>query len=452
MSNILIISDNEVLNSLYTVNLKIYTEAKVTTCNSLDEAIDYIENHENEIDLVYSLCMIDDEDTALLAYHHLIENEREIPIVVIGNQSETPDEIDVVSNAYDIRGIIQSAANSLGITAKEMAKMDIPDFYPMPIRMFFSLTTAPCDTYYRVREQSGEVRLHKIFISDEDIWPKVKEYLDEGVNILYVPASARFSFAKHVTNQLVDKLNGINENPKTETGEKLEVVEQGIETVAEQIFDGEMTKEVVDLSNKCMDTIVEVIDDVPDLKGILKELTANKSGFLYSHSIIAGFVATHILDNIEWGGESHKEKLKFVLFFHDMYLTSVYKAHPELKYEDKIIFDKNLTEEEKEVVVSHASEAADAIKRFPKMPLGVDAIIRQHHGTSNGLGFATNYKDDISPLAKVLIISEAFTEEMLKTIQRGEKVDILVIMEKLLEDFSKHTYVKITKTLETLKL
>jgi len=452
MSNILIISDNEVLNSLYSVNLKIYTESNVVTCTSLNEGINYIENHENEIDLVYSLCMIDDEDTALLAYHHLIENEREIPIIVIGSQSETPDEISVVGNPYDIRGIIQAAASGLGITAKQMADIETPDYYPMPIRMFFSLDVAPCDTFYRVREKDGTTKYHQIFMANEDIWPKVKDYLDEGVSTLYVPASMRFAFAKFVTGQLVDKLNGIAKNPKTKTGEKLEVVEQGIETVAEQLFDGEVTKEVIELSNKCMNTMEEVIDDVPDLKGLLKELTANKSGFLYSHSIIAGFVASHVLDNIEWGGESHKEKLKFVLFFHDMHLTSVYKNHPELQYEDKVIFDGNLTEEEKEAVVSHAAEAADAIKRYPKCPLGVDAIIRQHHGTSNGLGFATTYKDDISPLAKVLIISEAFTEEMLKTIQRSEKVEIPVIMNFLLEKFSKHTYVKITKTLETLRL
>ncbi len=452
MSNILIISDNEVLNSLYTVNLKIYTDSKVVTCKSLEDAIEYIENHENEIDLVYSLCMIDEEDTALLAYHHLIENEREIPIIVIGNQSEAPDEVSVVGNPYDIRGIIQSAANTFGVTAKDMAEKDMPDFYPMPIRMYFSLTLTPCDTFYRVREENGEFSYHKIFVKDEAIWPKVKDYLDEGISTLYVPSEQRFSFAKQVTTQLIDDLNGIKEDPKTKVGVKLDKVEQGIETVAEQIFDGEMTKEVIELSNQCMDTIVEVLDDVPDLKGILKELTANKSGFLYSHSIIAGFVASHALDNIEWGGESHKEKLKFVLFFHDMYLTSVYKNHPELSYEDKLIFDNNLTEDEKEVVISHAAQAADAIKRYPKCPMGVEAIIRQHHGTSNGLGFATNYKDDISPLAKVMIISEAFTEEMLKTIQRGEKVEIPVILEFLKQSFSKHTYVKITKSLETLKL
>ncbi|EQC52618.1 HD domain-containing phosphohydrolase [Bacteriovorax sp. DB6_IX] len=452
MSNILIISDNEVLNSLYTVNLKIYTGASVSTCTSLEDAIEYIENPDNKIDVVYSLCMIENEDTALLAYHHLIENGREVPIIVIGNQSEAPDEVSVVGNPYDIRGIVQQAASNLGITAKDMAEAETPDYYPMPIRMYFSLETAPCDTYYRVREKDGKLRYHKIFLANEGIWPKVKDYLDEGVSTLYVPAAMRFSFAKFVTGQLIDKLNNVIEDPKSKTGEKLDVVEQGIETVAEQIFEGEMTKEVIELSNKCMETMEEVIDDVPDLKKLLKELTANKSGFLYSHSIIAGFVATHILDNIEWGGDSHKEKLKFVLFFHDMYLTSVYKNHPELMYEDKLIFDGNLTEEEKEIVVSHAAEAAEAIKRYPKCPLGVDSIIRQHHGTSNGLGFATTYKDDISPLAKVLIISEAFTEEMYKTLQNGQKVEIPVIIEGLTEKFPKHTYVKISKTLETLKL
>ncbi len=451
MSKVLLISDNEVLNSLYSVNLKIYAGLECDVRNSLEEIVDIIEAEDFNYSMVISLCMIGDQDTALLVYHYLVENEREsIPLIVMGKQSEVPTEVQQLGNLFDVKLLIGQVATSLNITAQDMVNREVPDYYPMPIRLFFPLKNAPCNTFYQVRSSDGVVEYLTIFEENEGVWPKIRSYLDEGVHVLYVEAKNRFSLAKLVTNQLIEDMNGLSE--RSETSEKLDKVELGIETVAEQIFDGEMTKEIVELSHQCMNTLAEVIEELPDLKGLLRDLTSNKSGFLYSHSVIAGFVASHILDNIEWGGESHKEKLKFVLFFHDMHLVSVYKKYPDLMYEENLIFDNRLSEEEKEVVISHANEAADAIKRFPKCPMGVDSIIRQHHGTANGLGFATTYKDDISPLAKVLIVAEAFTEELLKSIHRGNKVDISVLVEELCLKFPKHTYVKISKELINIKL
>lgn len=450
MAKALIISDNEVLNSLYTVNFQTYLDMESDVISSLDEAVDLIRLDEFDYGVVICLCLIGDEDVALAVYHHLVENDRTSNLIVIGKQSDVPQEITLVKNIYDIRSIIQTIAKSINISAKDMASKKIDAYYPMPIRLYFSLENVSCDTYYKIRREDGSTEYVKIFSKDEPIWPKIRNYIDEGVAVLYVDSKDRFVVAKATTVQLIDKLNNVSTTSSSR--EKLDIVEQGIEAVAEQIFDGEITKEIVELSNKCMKVMEEVIEELPDVKSLLKDLMSNKSGFLYSHAIVAGFIASHILDNIEWGGEAHKDKLKFVLFFHDMYLVKIYKKYPDLSSEENLLFDEKLTEEEKEIVISHAVEAANTIKRFPKCPIGVDSIILQHHGTSNGLGFATTYKDDISPLAKVLIISEAFTEELFKGLRKGEKINVQEIIAHLIERFSKHTYVKITKALENIKL
>lgn len=450
MAKVLIISDNEVLNSLYIVNFQIYLGMDSDVVSSLDESVDLIRDDSFDYSVVLCLCLIGDEDVALAVYHHLIENDRSPNLIVIGKQSDVPDEVTLVKNSFDIRGIIQTIAKKLDITAKDMALTKVLDYYPMPIRLFFSLESSPCQTYYKVRNEEGSFDYISIFQKDEGVWPKIRSYIDEGVSVLYVESKDRFLLAKATTVQLIDKLQGLN--AKSSSEQKLDIIEQGIEAVAEQLFVGEISKEVIELSSKCMDVLEDVISDLPDLKSLLRDLSSNKSGFLYSHSIIAGFVATHILNNIEWGGEAHKEKLKFVLFFHDMYLVQIYKKFPDLTFEENLLFDDKLSEADKEVVISHASEAANAIKRFPKCPMGVDSIILQHHGTTNGLGFATNYKDDISPLSKVLIVSEAFTEELFKYMKSGEKVNVSEIVLNLTERFSKHTYVKIAKTLESIKL
>ena len=94
--------------------------------------------------------------------------------------------------------------------------------------------------------------------------------------------------------------------------------------------------------------------------------------------------------------------------------------------------------------------ASEMVKSFPRCPMGADAIILQHHGTSNGMGFAMEYKDDISPLAKVLIVSEAFVDELVEIRDNAQKVNLEEIIEKLRLKFTKHTYKKIINCLEDI--
>ncbi|MFG1483391.1 hypothetical protein ABMA79_10095 [Halobacteriovorax sp. HFRX-2_2] len=450
MKTALVICDNEVLNSIYSVNLKTYTELNLIFTSSLDEALIHIEDTDIPIDLLVTMASIGDEDTALLAFHNLIENDRDIPSIVIGEGDLVPDENYVVKNQFDIPGILQNIFECLKITPREVLAVVTEELYEMPIRLFFPFNKAFCDTYYML-ENDGVKTPAKIYDTDSDVWPKVREFLDQNVSHLLIPARERFAFTKRVTELLIESMEKVT--PETPQQESLDFVEQSIDAIAEQLFEDEgVTKEVVQLSQMCMDTMEEVIDSVPDLKSILKDLAALKSGFLYSHSIIAGYVSSHILENVEWGGPAHKEKLKFVLYFHDMYLVQVYKKYPDLMYEDKIIFDPQVSEEDKEIIINHAAEAADAIRRYPACPLGADVIIMQHHGTSNGLGFATSFKDDISPLAKVLIIAEAFTEEIYQRIEDRQKINVEDVITKLRERFTKHTYKKIIETLATIKI
>lgn len=91
------------------------------------------------------------------------------------------------------------------------------------------------------------------------------------------------------------------------------------------------------------------------------------------------------------------------------------------------------------------------VKNFPRCPMGADAIILQHHGTTNGMGFALDYKDDISPLAKVLIVSEAFIDEIIKYKDSSRELNLEEIIETIRTRFTKHTYKKIINCLETIK-
>jgi hypothetical protein len=128
--------------------------------------------------------------------------------------------------------------------------------------------------------------------------------------------------------------------------------------------------------------------------------------------------------------------------------------YPKLKDEEEILFSEEVDDADKEVVLNHARMSAEIVLGYKKAPLGADLLIKQHHGVTNGVGFAIEYKDDISPLSKVVIIAEAFVNEYLKAkeIYGDSGIDAKLIIPTLNEKFRKSSYRKIVETLDSLRL
>ena len=64
------------------------------------------------------------------------------------------------------------------------------------------------------------------------------------------------------------------------------------------------------------------------------------------------------------------------------------------------------------------------------------------------------YKDDISPLSKIIIIAENYAQELIiwKENNPDKKAPKKQILEELREKFPKHTYKKIIKVLEEIEI
>jgi hypothetical protein len=168
--------------------------------------------------------------------------------------------------------------------------------------------------------------------------------------------------------------------------------------------------------------------------------------------MLCAYVASYIVKKVPWGGETHIDKINFVLFFHDIALVPVFEKYPNSYSEEEMLFIESISEEDKNLILNHARISAELVTGLKKCPIGADLMIKQHHGISNGVGFATEYRDDISPLSKIIIISEAFIEEFMVFKNKNEAINIDLILEKLNDRFPKHTYKKIIETLQTIKI
>ncbi len=446
----ILISNHELLNDLYSFNLAAFCDVDLVQFENADLAIKEFKNQPSAYSIVICLSQIDQEDVPEKILKFFKDKSLKIPVIIVGEMSKFSN----TKRAYtlppnlNIPLVVKTSAKILGITAKEMAAKEVPDFYPIPLSMLRNFPTAPCDIFIKIGK-SGPYEFSQILKDGEDLRPndKLNSYKDDGIANFFVPSEKRLTIVNLASNLVLEKLD----DPSLTDQDKVATVEQGYEVIGGLLGENpEVTPELVNISKRCMETVSEIVHSVPKLKNLLGMMLLNKTGHLYLHSVIGTYVSRHIIHNISWGSEEHAEKLSFVFYFHDIFLAPIFAKYPHLNSEENLVFQENITEKEKEIVINHARLASEMVKNFPRCPMGADAIISQHHGTSNGMGFALEYKDDISPLAKVLIVSEAFVDEIIYAKNAGAKVNLEDILEKLRAKFTKHTYKKIISSLENI--
>ncbi len=451
MSKTLVVSDNEILNQLYMINLEVYLGTTVTLVQSTQKAMELIEGGEN-FDLIITMNMINGHDSAMTLSEFLQKKKFPSPLVIVGSPSKEMANVVIVPTSFNLQNLLRSCAQIVGVTAKSMALLEVPEFYAVTGEFLMRLREAPCPIYLQMKKSGEENNFTMIAKKGSTLIEILRKFADEGIETFYVNKLDRLLVINQISKVLCDFIKSTEHLGMVERSQALQA---GFEFAASEFcLTPEVAQDIVGIANACTKVMEEIAKDTPGLKSLLQILNSNKEGYVYTHSILASYIASHIVKKVSWGGEGHIEKINFVLFFHDIMLAPIYLKHPTLKYEEDLLFSEELSDKEKEVVLNHARLAAEVVITYKRAPLGADLLIKQHHGMTNGIGFALDFKDDISPLSKIVLIAEAFVEEYMKgkDSEASYQIDLKKILPLLIEKFKKSTYKKIIETLETLPL
>lgn len=447
MSQAILISNNEVINSLYEVNLRAYVATNVTIKKSVDSALGLLEQSPN-IDAIIcfgELADISKKKTLTDLKNFLNEKSLNIPIVILGEPKTAIEKSIVINNKFDIKSMLKAMAKILQLTAVDMASKIVPKYFPIPISLFKEIESAECNIYFRNQLDDFEYEYFVIIEKDTRVEDGLAKYLKDGVEHFYVDSADRLHFINKASVIVLQELN--NEN--LPLADRIEVTKQGMGIVAEQIFENpEVTSEIAEISKACIASMGQVVKEVPKLKNLLSMLMENKGDYVYKHSVLTTYIASEIINHISWGNDEQKYKVAFALFFHDIYLVPIYQKYSGVTSEEDLLFNDEVTDADKQVILEHAKLAGNLVKTFSRCPMGADMIVTQHHGMTSGQGFAVNYKDDISPLAKIIIISEDVCEEIMAKeadLPSGKKLKVNVenIVDRLAEKYRSHSYKKV---------
>lgn len=435
----LLVENNPKIESFYKLNLFTWLGLETITQKNGEKAIKYLGTQSSQINLVIVRYSIEKELSATLVADFLKEQGLNIPMIVIG-PGEVPN-VTCVSNSLDLKLLIKTAASALNITAKDMSGKAVPDFFPIPLVYFESIKRSVCPVYSQNTDaKSYQLKIESLKDFESDFISTQKKM---GVDFLYVDKMDRLAFVSNVTSELISSLQieDLSED------ENVSAQDMSLDLLSKKLKTLGINEETVALAKKNIAALTLNAKKSNKLSKLLDRLLNNKASYLYKHTQILTYVCFHIIHNIDWGSPDQEEKISFIAFFHDIALENDIQCQVSTNLELK---HAKLTKEDQELVEKHAQIAAEYITKFPHAPMGADQIIRQHHGQLHGVGFTDHYGSNISPLAMVFIVAEAFTKIIMnkKTAELGRDE----IMAELKREFTTNRFLKIVEKLETLIL
>lgn len=445
MRKIILLLENGLLAQLYKTNLGVYLESQIEVCHTYREFTEHFKRIDEYL-MVVSQFQMD----GLEMHHELAalfkENQINIPVLIVGEQHQDESSFCFVKDYFNIQNILSTSARQLGITAQMMANYKVPEFYPVDIEFIHYLKLAPTSLYLELNDDF--VMFAKKGAVIEDL---IQDLKAEGVNRFYIKSLERLEVVAKITEILKEALMKSN---NLNVGQKTEIIANGFDYFINNYVSPQASQAIVQMASDCSKMMADVVEESQDLQSLFFMFRNNRDNFLYIHTMLSVYVASHIIRNVPWGGGTQIEKLNFVFFFHDIYLAPIFVKYPHIHSEEALLNSHELTRQEKSTVMNHARYAAELVINLKKAPMGSDQLIRQHHGQSTGIGFVEEYKDDISPLAKVMMVAESFVEEFLKSKERNPdlQIEIIEIMHNLNEKFKKNSYKKIVETLLTLNI
>lgn len=432
------------------MNLEVYLAANTVLVDSIAAAIDQLKS-KNKFDLIITLDSLNGESAATAISNHLKSYGIKTPMVVTGAEKDDvlSDNVFGVIGKFNIQSILKMSAKILGVTAKQMAELNVGAYYPVSLSPLMGLGVAPCPIYQQIDST------YKRIVRAEDPMGDVLKVLEgKGVEHLFVSSMDRLTIINKISLALIEKITaGLKNLDAAPVEKKVQVLSDGYEFAAANLFSNdEIKQQMQEIASASAKVMSDVAKDTPNLKSLLAIMLSNRDGYIFTHSMITSYVAYHMIKNVTWGGEGQIEKINFVLFFHDIFLAPIYLKFPELRAEVDLLENDKLSEKEKDVVLNHAKLAAEMVVGYKRCPMGADVLIKQHHGMKKGKGFVKFYMEDLSPLSKVILIAEMFVEAFMKSAEDKTPFNSKIIIPKLISEFKTPSYTKIVQSLVNVPL
>jgi hypothetical protein len=307
----------------------------------------------------------------------------------------------------------------------------IPDsgYIAVPADSLIHFKTLPFDLYIKISENKY---LKRIPANEEVDEGNVVAFREKGITELHFERKYNRDFSLMLLNNMINKVEG----DYSSVDAKLKALNEVFLTTKEIVQSVGLLPRVIQVCQSVMDSIAEDASKEKDkfsrhLSQISKQSNLN---FQFRFVELTSFIATQMVDDMNAPAKDEQiRKVVFASFFCDFTLTSVDQL--QLRRQGAI---KDLWHEDKKTVEEHALMASRIVAKYKNAPLDADVIIRQHHGSLDGVGLH-KFPGDILPLSLILMASQELALAILREPEVSPK-KLISSLTKSFEGSALHEY------------
>lgn len=439
---ILLIEPSESIGELLTKNLQRNFDADVSFAKSAEEGVAALKSGEE-----FALVLARNQSAAPVL-NCLYDLSLKTPFIVIGDFEHVYKKYALVSDQLRLEEINRLVLKALGMKKEDFEHLKLPDYVPFSVKHFYLMSKSPCDVYIKLLKKTGDEYVKRLKTGDCFAKDDLKKYEEFGVSDFYILKETYDSFMEGLLTQTLNSLKSPHSMEET-----VEVIGDSFVIGSDLMRALGITPVCIALVNQTIQTMKNQILKSDKLGPLLKKILEDHMSYSFRHSYLICALSYTLLPKMEWGSAEQQanllEKICMVSYFHDIYLDNEKLLKIGSLEEMR---SAKLSSRETDQLVNHAHHAATLVQSYPRLPQGVDVIIKQHHGATNGVGFPESLTAAISPLAIFFMVVEDFATKILE--MKGPEEHLAQSMRQALvplkEKYQLPSYRKIVTEIENL--
>jgi putative nucleotidyltransferase with HDIG domain len=231
----------------------------------------------------------------------------------------------------------------------------------------------------------------------------LEKYKLKNIEVLYI----RMEDYHKLLLTTIENAAAILGDQKLSAISRFNVIHGALEAVYKEVKDVGFNDHVFGHAKLVNHATLTFVKDSPNIMSIIEKF-ANLQGDELGHALMVSMVSVMIGIKHDWEKPATLEKLGLGGFLHDIGKTKlpgeVLKKRLDLMNRD-----------EKTIYISHVDVGVQTLAQAKSIPEDVLLIVSQHHERVDGTGFPKGLKEfQISPLAKVVSLANAFVDRLLE--------------------------------------
>lgn len=271
------------------------------------------------------------------------------------------------------------------------------------------------DIFVKIHEE----KMVKIIDDNDDI--------DSGIINRYIQKDMIWGYVyKDIAHKLISiKIDEVlkqfaNVTIKPNYAERGDNLLQSLDLAREIIQTLGIDERVFVVTESAVQGAIDFIEETKGLNDLLK-LIEKRDSYISSHGLLSSYIATSLIQKLEWNTPEMKKKMTLVCLFQNISLETEALAKVHSSFDDEF---EQLNLKDQKIVLEHPRFSAEILNAKNYYDTDITTLILNHHESPYGNGFPRGLNStQLSPIDGVIILSSHFADVILK--DRSKELKLL---------------------------